>query len=180
MAEPESNCAASYRPIAHYPGYRVGDDGSVWCNKVRGSRGTAIGEWRRLKLQVVKRHRYLHAELCHDGKRRKFLVHRLVLNAFVGPCPIGQQCLHDDNNRGNNTLSNLRWGTPKGNQADRRRHGTSLHGAQVATAKLTASDVSVIRRLYASGDHTQQEIADLFGVSRSNISVIVTRKGWAR
>jgi hypothetical protein len=51
-------------------------------------------------------------------------IHRLVLEAFVGPCPDGMQCRHLDGDRANNCLSNLAWGTPEENQRDRIRHGT--------------------------------------------------------
>ena len=37
------------------------------------------------------------------------LVHRLVLETFVGPCPDKMECSHIDNNKLNNNLSNLCW-----------------------------------------------------------------------
>lgn len=42
-----------------------------------------------------------------NGKR--YRVHRLVLETFVGPCPDGMECDHSDRNRRNNALTNLRW-----------------------------------------------------------------------
>jgi hypothetical protein len=35
----------SYRPIEGFPGYRVGDDGSVWSCKRPGSRAARTGDW---------------------------------------------------------------------------------------------------------------------------------------
>jgi hypothetical protein len=52
------------------------------------------------------------------------LVHHLVLEAFVGPRPQDQECLHDDNDGSNNRLTNIKWGTKKENRADQHRHGT--------------------------------------------------------
>jgi HNH endonuclease/NUMOD4 motif len=52
------------------------------------------------------------------------LMHRLVLEAFVGPCPRGMQCCHKDGNRANNKLENLRWDTQKKNEQDKKCHGT--------------------------------------------------------
>jgi hypothetical protein len=53
------------------------------------------------------------------------MVHRLVLEAFVGPCPIGMQCRHfPDPNPANCNLKNLQWGTPMENTEDKRVHGT--------------------------------------------------------
>ena len=48
-----------------------------------------------------------------NGKR--YLVHRLVLEAFVGPCPVGFECDHKDRNRSNNHIENLRWASSSEN-----------------------------------------------------------------
>lgn len=45
------------------------------------------------------------------GKRRSFLVHRLVAEAFLGPCPEGLEVNHKDRNRQNNVLTNLEYTT---------------------------------------------------------------------
>jgi hypothetical protein len=51
-----------------------------------------------------------------SGRYRTHKVHRLVLEAFVGPCPDGMECLHSpDATRTNNRLDNLRWGTHQDN-----------------------------------------------------------------
>lgn len=57
------------------------------------------------------------------GKVRGQYVHRLVLEAFIGPCPPGMQACHWDDDPSNNALSNLRWGTPSDNGHDRTRNG---------------------------------------------------------
>lgn len=51
------------------------------------------------------------------------LVHRAVLEAFVGPCPPGQETLHRDDDKENPSLENLRWGTRSENVADAYRNG---------------------------------------------------------
>lgn len=61
---------------------------------------------------------------------RNVLAHRLVLEAFVGPCPEGMQACHNDGDRMNTRVGNLRWDTPKANSADRWRHGTT--GVRIA------------------------------------------------
>lgn len=55
---------------------------------------------------------------------RSRYVHRLVLEAFVGPCPPGMECRHLNGDSGDNHLRNLQWGTPSENQFDKVRHGT--------------------------------------------------------
>lgn len=52
-----------------------------------------------------------------------WLVHRLVLLAFVGPNPDGQECLHGDDQPGHNRVSNLRWGTRSENMIDAYKRG---------------------------------------------------------
>jgi hypothetical protein len=51
----------------------------------------------------------------------------MVLEAFVGPCPEDKHGgLHWDDDKDNNTLSNLRWGTMSENMQDQLRNG--VHG----------------------------------------------------
>lgn len=45
------------------------------------------------------------------GKGNSQWVHRLVMLAFVGPCPEGCEVLHLDHRPTNNTLANLKYGT---------------------------------------------------------------------
>lgn len=45
------------------------------------------------------------------GKGNSRDVHRLVLEAFVGPCPDGCEVLHLNHNPADNRLENLRYGT---------------------------------------------------------------------
>lgn len=66
----------------------------------------------------------------HYGGHSKYLnrsIHRLVLEAFVGPCPEGMECLHADDDPLNNHLSNLRWGTRSENRSDGLRNGRNAN-----------------------------------------------------
>lgn len=79
------------------------------------------------RVRKLSRHPsgYVLVNLCAGGSRRKYQVHRLVLAAFIGPCPEGMETRHLDGDRANNHLENLAWGTPEENTADRVRHGTT-------------------------------------------------------
>jgi hypothetical protein len=56
---------------------------------------------------------------------RTYPVHRLVALAFLGPDPFeGAQVCHNDGDRTNPRLDNLRWGSQSDNQRDAVRHGT--------------------------------------------------------
>lgn len=67
---------------------------------------------------------YARVTLSKRGLRRSVFVHVLVLSAFVGPRPEGQEACHGDGVRLNNNLSNLRWDSRSENQKDSVRHGT--------------------------------------------------------
>jgi HNH endonuclease len=51
-------------------------------------------------------------------------VHRLVLSAFVGPCPPGTECCHWDDDKANNNVWNLRWASRSANIKDCVRNGS--------------------------------------------------------
>jgi hypothetical protein len=54
---------------------------------------------------------YHQVHICENGKRKHYLVHRLVLTLFKGDCPDGYECDHIDRNKLNNCIDNLHWVT---------------------------------------------------------------------
>lgn len=104
----------------------------------------------------------------------------LVLESFVGPRPSGMYCCHNDGNPQNNHVDNLRWDTPKGNSADRYKHGTA-HGPQFATRgrrKLTDEQVREIRRTY-DGNESFTSIGKRYGLTYRSISLLLSGQTWA-
>lgn len=65
--------------------------------------------------------------LTREGRRSLYRVHRLVLEAFVGPAPAGTEACHGNGQPGDNRLGNLRWDTSSENEFDKVRHGTHQH-----------------------------------------------------
>lgn len=106
---------------------RIGTQGSRWGHPVE------VRIKGRLLTPSPAAGGYLYARINGAGA----LVHRLVLEAFVGPCPDGHECAHQDGDPANNNLSNLRWATKVENQADRRRHGTMPIGKNHYLGKKT-------------------------------------------
>lgn len=168
-----------YRIIEGYPAYRVGTDGSVWSRWSRGGKQAAriTNVWRRMKPHPRKG--YPSVELTNLPVIRKYCVHRLVLEAFVGPCPPGLLACHKDGNPTNNNLSNLRWDTRSANAIDSINHGTFVRGEKNGRAKLTREDVRRIREVYASGEKSQYKLAAEYGVAVTLVSRICRRMAWA-
>jgi len=59
-----------------------------------------------------------------------------------------------------------------------RGHIPDFHGVNNNMSKLTNKDILDIRNRYATGEVTQQELADSFGVHQTNIHYIVKYKTW--
>lgn len=116
-------------PVVGYEGlYEVSDAG-----RVRSVAHTTIsrnrwGEYERRVPSKVRRLllRGLYAEvsLSKGSGQRMRKVHQLVLEAFRGPRPEGQQTRHLNGDGGDNRLPNLTWGTASENSYDKVRHGT--------------------------------------------------------
>jgi hypothetical protein len=104
------------------------------------------------------------------------LVHRLVLEAFVSPCPPGMECRHLDGNPSNPRLDNLKWGTRAENVADTAKHGTRAAGERHGGAKLTTSETVAIRAFRYQ--ETVEATAARFGVSKQQISRIQRGERW--
>lgn len=108
------------------------------------------------------------------GKRKQVLIHRLILESFLGPAPAGSECCHSNGNRNDPRLENLRWDTRKNNHADKRVHGTWQGGENNPYHKLTAPQVIAIRE---SSD-SKEELSSRFNVSVSCIEKVKYRATW--
>lgn len=169
----------TFKSIDGFPGYCVGDDGSVWTERVRfrTSRGPFAthlsGDWRKHPTRPGPTGRYRAIDLYGpDGKVKMAYVHRLVLAAFVGPCPPGMEGCHNDGDSCNNRLSNLRWDTRAGNVRDAVRHGTHVVGSRNGGAKLNAAQIAEIKARFASGE-SRKNLARDYGVHRVTIGKVV-------
>lgn len=105
------------------------------------------------------------------GRGNGRLVHKLVLEAFVGPAPQGYEACHGDGDPKNNALSNLRWGSRSDNVQDRLAHGKTPSG-------LCTADVVQIKALFPS--KSNREIADQFGVTPNCVSLIRCGHTWRK
>lgn len=181
----ESQSQVQYRPIAGFPGYRVGDDGSVWsCWKNGGNDRTGqvmTDVWHRLKGWVDKRRGkndgYIKIGLMRQGRLYRLRLHRIVLESFRGLCPIGMQSRHLDDVKSNNKLSNLVWGTRQDNSDDIDRNGLRKRGEEKRNAKLFDYQIREIRALLSNGE-TERFVAALFSVNRTTIRSIKNGKTW--
>lgn len=74
-------------------------------------------------------------QLHRGGRKYSYLVHRLTLEAFVGPCPQGMEGCHNNGDPWDGRVSNLRWDTHASNMHDKLLHGTEPNAAKTHCAR---------------------------------------------
>lgn len=170
--------ARRFTRLQGYPGYWVTHFGEVYSFRKFGGGFQPDKPMRKLKPSLSG-NGYLTVVLTDEShKRIQRTVHSLVLEAFDRPRPEGYVCRHLDGNPHNNHLDNLLWGTVHENTDDRMAHGTQVRGEKQHLAKVTEADVIEIRRLWNTSRIQQKELAERFGITQTNVSMIVTRQTW--
>lgn len=110
--------------------------------------------------------------------RGRATAHRLACIHRNGPPPTPRhQAAHSCGNVACCNPFHLRWATARENSADRVGHGTDCRGENNGRAKLTAENVMEIRSL--GSELTQAVIAERFGIERSVVSRIISKKAWS-
>ena len=143
------------RTIDFLPATQISRDGRLWRN----------GKEKKFTVSKIG---YEVVSFSINDKTKTYYKHRLMLHAFVGPCPNNCEALHINGNRLDNRLENLRWGTRKENVADAIKHGTATIGSRNGAAKLTDEMVSFIRQ-----SKNIEELTNKFNVSVSTIKRVI-------
>lgn len=93
-----------WRQVKGYGGlYEVSSEGRIKTARREGSQGGV------LVPHCHRKSRYPMINLCRDGKTRMEYIHRLVAEAFLGPCPPGYEVDHINRARTDNHVGNLRY-----------------------------------------------------------------------
>lgn len=150
--------AEQWKDIDDYEDYQISSSGNVISTK-RGNR--------RQLVPFLNTKGYLFVNLCKNGKKKNFFIHRLVARAFL-PNPENKTDVnHLDGNPLNNHLENLEWATRKENMQHAYAIGLAHQGSDRSDAKLNNSQVIFIREnLYSL---SCDELAKKFNVSKSAI-----------
>jgi hypothetical protein len=131
----------NWLPIPGFPGYEASDQGQIRSFRSGGCR-----------VLSPKIDRDGYAVVHPSGSNPKF-VHRLVMLAFVGPCPANMEVLHGPGGPGDNSLSNLRYGT---------------HQENIGEAKTTKVKTYQVTELLSKG-HSVPDAAKVLGISKAGI-----------
>jgi len=156
--------------IERFPKYRFLSNGSV----------ISLQKSKPLKMSPMRQGKYVGLTLTRaDGTQERQYVHRLIAEAFHGPCPDGMVCRHIDGDRKNNSAVNLQWGTQSENNLDKNNHGTAPLGERNPMAKLTALSVAQMRADRKKTNRSYAKIAADYGVSTMTAYRAITGQSWS-
>jgi hypothetical protein len=168
------------KQVENYPNYLVDICGRVWSKA-------------RKKTKLLKGYKelgYKFIFLCERSKKKRMKIARLVAQAFI-PNSNNYPCVcHKDNNRSNDKVENLYWGTYRMNTQQAVREGrmvgggggNAARGEKHYAAKLNNAKVKLVRMMYNDFGWTQIKIwrilGKMWGVSRVLIYKIIHNKTW--
>jgi len=147
----------------------------LYQTSVKGKQGiqTLVGdEWNEI-YGTLTNSGYLQVAI-HG---RTIRTNRLIASNFI-PNPLCYpEVQHKDDNKLNNTVSNLKWGNQKHNADDRKKNGHQCYGSKSPKSKLNESKVREIKELREQGI-SLNKIAEKYGVSKKLILLVVQNKIW--
>ncbi len=167
-----------WKDIKNYKGmYQVSDLGSVRSLPRKNSLGLPRNG-RTLKQNV--RGGYYNVTLCKNATCKSRQVSHVVLETFVGDRPTGLQCCHNNGNRCDNRVVNLRWDTFANNMLDKIKHGKAYYGSKNPSAKINVTQAFLIKWLMSLGYFSQSEIAKRFNVTKPITRYIRDGRIWKK
>jgi len=106
-----------YKPVVDFENYEVSNIGSV--------RNVKTGK---ILNPIIDKHCYYHVNLYKNNKRTYKSIHRLVAEAFLCNTD-NKECIdHQDNNKLNNNVNNLRFATKSENAQNAKISKTNTSG----------------------------------------------------
>ena len=110
--------------------------------------------------------------------RRQIRLHRLVWIAANGIPPEGMVVAHQNNDKTDNRIANLRLITASENSTDAAEDGLYHTGLANPATKLAPELHQQICDDYRQGGITMRQLGERYGISKSRIHQIVTESGW--
>lgn len=136
------------------------------------------GHWKVLK-PMLSVYGYVRAVLSmKTGRCKNWAVHRLVLEAFSGPPPLGYTGSHLNGNKVDNRIENLQWMTLKDNIALKIVHGTHQVGETHGRHRLTWQIVTNLRNERIASGMSEKALGIKYGIPASNVNQILNDKLW--
>lgn len=121
---------------------------------------------------------YCRANLKNDaGKKRTYLVHRLIAFAFLPNPERKPQINHKDGDKSNNSVANLEWCSNLENNQHASRHALHKRGAERPNSKLCYEKVRELKGLRKAGWNFYQ-LGKRFGIAYQTAHKICNGKSY--
>lgn len=151
-----------WKPVTGYEGfYAVSADGQV--KRLGGS-----PKCKRDRILKQARHPqgYRQVALSKDGKPATRLVHQLVAEAFIAPCPPNMEVNHINGDKTDNRVGNLEYVTRSGNTSHAYNTGLRrrLCGRKNPNARITDEQEGMIVTSYV---HALSDLGGVTGIARA-------------
>lgn len=158
-----------WKDIPGYEGkYQASNMGRIksLSRMIQGRNQFGHFEWKCAEkvLSPGRHDQYGHVSVVLNAPRKSYMVHQLVMLAFVGDVPEGMCILHTNGNAADNRLTNLRYDTQSENVLDVFRQGK-------AWKTLIVEDIEQIRFGLSCG-FSCTELGRMYGVGHQAISKI--------
>jgi predicted XRE-type DNA-binding protein len=149
-----------------YHGYKVSKNGEI------------IGKYGRPMIVRLNKG-YHNISMWINGKKKMEKVHRLVAILYI-PNPDNKPFVNHINGiKTDNRLDNLEWVTHSENTKHAIDNGfLKVFGEDNPMCKLSQSVVDEIRNLYKTGNFTQRQLGEIYGVGQVNIGRVINYKLW--
>jgi hypothetical protein len=134
----------------------------------------------KIKSQYIGSTGYYMISVSVSNKSKPKRVHRLLAQTFKKNPLNLPEVNHEDGNKLNNALPNLKWTDHLGNMQHAFKTGLANNtGIRNGRSKLTEDQVRVIKRLLADGVSQYKIAEQIGGISRSAVMNIKNRGQWA-
>jgi len=156
-----------WRRIRNFLDYSVSNWGRVWSYKTEKF------------LKPCPDHEgYLQVGLYKDRSRYSKKIHKLVIEAFVGPCPEGKEANHISGIKANCRLDNLEYLTHSENLKHAFKMGLmNNEGENGPNAKLNMIKAREIRKLRRQG-MSCKNLTKRFRIGYQTIYNIINNEAW--
>ena len=151
------------------------------CGEIRRIPGFWCHSFRLLKKHMGNSG-YYRVSISFNGLTKKFLIHRLVYETFLGQIPKNKTVNHKNGIKTDNRVCNLELCSRSEQMIHAYKNG--LQNVQRGedrknVSKLTEEQVIEIRQRYKLGETTGKELGKKYAVSAACIWKIIRRDSWS-